>query len=182
MYINMILQRNNELMMYMLYVCLKEPNFRQNTFKIDRKAYWREIWLVYYSKWTLIYNSFSSGTLHLFDVRMFMYLPLALLVFAGCSFCSLGRALGVWGTLNWDRLSVDWVGIFCCWWNGVSEVCKTDCLLVGQDYVAAAGFVLSYYSHTLPKHNLCNKFVRQIVLRKLLTMILFGSLITTEIQ
>ena len=33
----MILQRNNELMMYMLYVCLKEPNFRQNTFKIDRR-------------------------------------------------------------------------------------------------------------------------------------------------
>ena len=57
MSINMILQRNNELMMYMLYVCLKEPNFRQNTFKIDRKAYWREIWLVYYSKWTFTFTT-----------------------------------------------------------------------------------------------------------------------------
>ena len=39
-----------------------------------------------------------------------------------------------------------------------------------------------YYSHKLPKHYLCNKFVIQIVFRKFLTMILFGLLITTEIQ
>ena len=38
------------------------------------------------------------------------------------------------------------------------------------------------YSHKLPKHYLCNKFVIQIVFRKFLTMILFGLLITTEIQ